>query len=249
MRPTSHDQVNGLIRDLLDRLQTVFGSDLVGAYLYGSAATGDFDPTRGDVDLVVACASEVETRFRNLQTMHRELVLAHQEWNDRIDVIYLSTAALRDLRSESVSLAVISPGEPLHLTEMSPKWSMNWYLVREQGVTLFGPPVRDLIPVVTQDEFVASVRVHLQCWPAWIATSDRPGFHAYAVLTICRALYTCRHGQQLSKVQAAQWAAREFPEWAEVIEQALVWRESPATAGRAPDAINFVNFAVQKTTE
>jgi predicted nucleotidyltransferase len=248
MRPASHDQVNRVIRDLLDRLQTVFGSDLVGAYVYGSAAAGDFDPTRSDVDLVVACASEVKPRFKNLQTMHRELVLAHQEWNDRIDVIYLSTAALHDLRSESVSLAVISPGEPLHLTEMSPKWTMNWYLVREQGVTLFGPPARELIPAVTQDEFVASVRAHLQCWPAWIATSDRPGFHVYAVLTICRALYACRHGQQLSKAQAAQWAAREFPEWARVITDALEWRESPATAP-APNAIDFVKFAVQKAVD
>jgi predicted nucleotidyltransferase len=247
MRPTSHDQVNGLIRDLLDRLQTVFGSDLVGAYLYGSAAAGDFDPTRSDVDLVIACAGEVETRFRDLDTMHRELVLAHQEWNDRIDVIYLSAAALRNPRLESRSLAVVSPGEPLHLTKMSQKWTMNWYLVREQGVTLLGPPAHELIPHVTPDEFLASVRAHLQCWPEWIATSDRPGFHAYAVLTICRALYACRNGQQLSKAQAAQWASREFPEWAEVINQALEWPQSPATSTGPPNAVDFVNFAVHKT--
>lgn len=38
---------------------------------------------------------------------------------------------------------------------------MNWYLVRER-VTLFGPSARELIPAVTQDEFVASVRVHYE---------------------------------------------------------------------------------------
>jgi hypothetical protein len=39
---------------------------------------------------------------------------------------------------------------------------------------------------------------------------------------MCRALYTLRYGVQVSKKQAALWAEKEFPEWATLIEHALM---------------------------
>jgi predicted nucleotidyltransferase len=96
MRPTTHTEVNDLIRDLLERLQAVLGPDLVGVYLYGSAAAGDFDVKRSDVDLVVVCTSEPGNRFPDLERMRRELSLVHRDWNDRIDIIYVSATTLRE---------------------------------------------------------------------------------------------------------------------------------------------------------
>jgi hypothetical protein len=50
-------------------------------------------------------------------------------------------------------------------------------------------------------------------------------------------------------MQAAFWAAREFPEWSAVIEQARTWRESPETGSLSPDAVDFVNVTIQETIE
>lgn len=33
-----------------------------------------------------------------------------------------------------------------------------------------------------------------------------------------RALYTDRYGEQLSKLQAAEWAEQEYPQWASLIQ-------------------------------
>ncbi|HEY6540678.1 MAG TPA: aminoglycoside adenylyltransferase domain-containing protein, partial [Ktedonobacteraceae bacterium] len=49
---------------------------------------------------------------------------------------------------------------------------------------------------------------------------------AYAILTMCRALYTSRNGEQVSKKQAALWAQEQLPEWSQLIGNALVWREA-----------------------
>jgi hypothetical protein len=38
-------------------------------------------------------------------------------------------------------------------------------------------------------------------------------------------------GDQPSKVVAAAWAQREFPEWAPLIRSALVWRKGGVSAG------------------
>jgi len=122
--------------------------------------------------------------------------------------------------------------------------------VREAGVTLLGPPARSLIAVTTHADFASAVRAHVRAWPDWIAGSERAGFHAYAVLSICRALHLIRVGEQVSKPRAAVWAAREYPQWYTVVLNALAWR-SERTLGvsdlRAAEFIAFATGEIQKS--
>jgi hypothetical protein len=45
----------------------------------------------------------------------------------------------------------------------------------------------------------------------------------FTILTMCRALHTIEVGGLASKTQAAAWAAGAMPEWAGLIEGALIW--------------------------
>jgi hypothetical protein len=38
-------------------------------------------------------------------------------------------------------------------------------------------------------------------------------------------LYTCKNGEQVSKKQAALWAQQALPQWSQLIQHALLWRE------------------------
>ncbi len=74
---------------------------------------------------------------------------------------------------------------------------------------------------------------------------------AYAILTLCRALYTYKNGEQVSKKQAAKWAEQEFPEWSKLIQNALLWREDwrneqVAHAETFSDTLEFVHFAISQ---
>jgi aminoglycoside adenylyltransferase-like protein len=74
---------------------------------------------------------------------------------------------------------------------------------------------------------------------------------AYAILTICRALYTYRNGEQVSKKQAAVWAEQEFPEWSSLIQNALLWRadlrnEQIDHADTFPETLRFVHYAISQ---
>ena len=85
-----------------------------------------------------------------LRTMYVAFADRHVEWNDRIETVYIGRGALRTFRTSRGRLAVISPREPFHLRdERARDWAQNWYLVRESGVALYGPPVASLIPPVT----------------------------------------------------------------------------------------------------
>ena len=54
---------------------------------------------------------------------------------------------------------------------------------------------------------------------------EHPG-QAYAILTMCRALYAYNNCWQVSKQQAARWVQSNFPHWAALIGRALEWREA-----------------------
>jgi hypothetical protein len=55
--------------------------------------------------------------------------------------------------------------------------------------------------------------------PEWLRQRD---YQAFAVLTMCRALYTLSEGSVVSKPEAAAWACQTLdPKWRPVIERAL----------------------------
>lgn len=242
-------QVRELVQELLTGIRGVFGDTLEGAYLYGSAVAGDFDPERSDLDLLVAVARDVdEQQLGELRAMHDAFAATHPEWKDRIDAAYLSSAALGRFLERESPIVVITPGEPLNAKRTSPGWAMNWHLVREHGVTLFGPPPASLIAEIRFDDFLAAVNAHMAEMPGRCEASGDPEFRAYAVLTSCRALHAWRERRQVSKRRAAQWASDRMPEWTDVIRWAGArYRSSRAADAEDQDmafrAAGFVRFA------
>jgi Domain of unknown function (DUF4111) len=136
-------------------------------------------------------------------------------------VAYVPAGALWNFRTRTGRIAVISPGEPFHLKAAGRDWLINWYMVREVGVTLCGPPPLALIPEISQPEFVEAVREQAEAWKEWVFKMRTAGAQYYAELTLCRALYTNTHGTQASKKQAALWAKADLPQWTPLIQQSL----------------------------
>ena len=227
MPHTPYADVNRLLELLLSRMLDILRERLIGVYLYGSVATGDFDTGVSDVDLLAATSSDLSAReFDALRSMHLEFARDNPEWEDRIEVAYISVAALRAFRSETGPIAVISPGEPFHMKEAGLDWLANWYCVRENGVALHGPPPHALIAPISREEFAECIRGYAAHWSGRIRDVREPKLQAYAVLTMCRALHLHKTGAQASKRQAALWAQAELPEWSGLIQSALAQREA-----------------------
>jgi len=204
VRITSDTEINDLLSRLTDDIRRSLNHSLVGLYLYGSLVTGDFDKKSSDIDLLAVVRSDVDgDDFDRLDNMHERFIEDHPAWDDRVEVAYVSAPALRKFKTETSNIAVVSPGEPFHLKEAGKDWLMNWYMVREIGVTLFGPSPRTLIPEISKAEFVEAVRDHSRDWAEWVYGMRHRGAQSYAVLTMCRALYTYTHGEQVSKERAA----------------------------------------------
>jgi hypothetical protein len=218
--------VEGLLTRLVDGQTQALGVNLIGSYLFGSVVTGDFEPGISDVDTIAVVRSDLTaTQLTTLERLHRDIAEEMPRWEDRVEVVYLSSQALTTFRTASSAAARISPGEPFHIIEVDHRWLIDWYQLREVGVALCGPPAASLVPVISHDEYVEAVRQHMLAWPDWADGLVTRGAQAYAILTMCRGLRTWRTGEHVSKREAARWACEVLPEYANLIRDAVVWRE------------------------
>ncbi len=227
MHPTPHEDVNSIIQQLLSNIKELLGIKLVGFYLDGSLVLGDFDHDISDIDLVAALSSDMtDPEFGALQKMHADFAKQHKEWEDRIEVCYISTDALASVKSKTSTIANISPGEPFHKRESNIEWIMNWYVLREKSITLFGLPAKTIVEPISKDEFVQAIKAHISSWRKYVNDMHKRKGQAYSILTMCRALYAIKNGEQVSKQQAAKWAMKELPEWSGLIQNAIEWRKT-----------------------
>ena len=218
---------------LAGAIKGVLGVDLVAIYLAGSAVTGGFDPDVSDLDLVVVTAGPaVGLDLAGLELMHREFVHRHPAWSDRIEAVYVGRPTLETFRTSTDRLAVISPGEPLHVRdEAAALWLQNWYLIREVGVALAGPPASDVVPPISWPEFAGAIAAYATELASRIDGDLSPGALAYEVLTVCRASMTVLTDRHVSKLEGADWVSGRLPESAGLIDAALRCRDSRGAVG------------------
>jgi predicted nucleotidyltransferase len=253
MQPTPFFETNELLDSLQSQLEHILGKKLVGLYLYGSVVMGDFDPAISDIDLLAAISSDLHPIEMNaLRKMHSDIVVNTPQWENRLEIAYVPLKALKNFKKQSSKITVISPGEPFHSIEAGRDWLMNWYLVRENGLVVLGPPTRAFIEPVTKAEFLRAVREDVLAWDERMTGEQDRTAQSYAILTLCRGLYTLHHEEQASKLQAVAWVAEEFPQWASLVENALLWRQHPNEenvdhAATFPETRRFVDFVINLT--
>lgn len=231
--PTPYPAINALLADLLIGAQAILGHDLAGFYLDGSLALGDFDPTGSDVDFLAAVARPIAPdTFTALATMHQRITASGRPFATELEGSYIHLAALRRHNPADAVFPNLErgPDEALKWATHHSDWVIHRHIVREYGVALFGPPAATLIAPVSPDDIRVATAGVLRSWwatPAAAAAirAAQPGYLAYVVLTMCRALYALAQGETASKPAAAAWAMRSLDgRWPPLIEGARRWQ-------------------------
>lgn len=251
MPPSQPPEINTLLSEILAALQRVLKDNLHGLYLFGSLVSGDFSEGISDIDLFALLNAHLnEDEFDELDKAHNAFINQNPAWEHRLEIAYLAEDALATFRTHRSPIAVISPGESFNIKDAGQDWAINWYILRQGGQALFGPPVDEVFPHISQQEFVDIVRAQAIEWGDWLPrTRDSERYQAYAVLTLCRALYAVRTGEQPSKPVAGNWVKGEFPQWTELIDWAFAMRVGQVEADLDTDATYarveaFVQFII-----
>jgi hypothetical protein len=242
-------QIAALLQDLAAQLPILLGSNLVGIYLYGSLTQRAFNSKRSDVDCLVV----TERDLNNAQFRKLALWLARASKSNplvaRLQIQFLIKDEVLTMNSKACLYQFGklkrsgSDGNPI-----------IWINVLKSGVILFGVPPESFVPAITPDILFQALERELSYLREEISTKaesewkDVPSYRAYAVLTVCRILYSFRKGTIVSKQRAARWALKYLPdEWCQIILQALEIND--ATDGGKPPTIplprirRFIDFA------
>ena len=226
---TQYPDVNTSLRLFLQGVQAILGDLMVGMYLHGSLATGDFNPQSSDIDFVVVAAQPVyDDLLSALAVFHARLAASGLKWATKLEGAYISKEAIRRYEPEKTSCAWLGADGHFAREPLGNDWVIQSYVIREMGVTVTGSDPKTLIDPILPEDLRRAELATLRWW--WSPQLDNPfrlrsrEYQAYAVLTMCRALYTLQFGTVVSKSCAARWAQTNLGErWVALIQRSLTW--------------------------
>jgi predicted nucleotidyltransferase len=243
-------KVSDILAALIPGVQAALGENLIGVYLRGSLATGDFIDT-SDIDFLVATERPVSgAEAEALIELHARLSALPNPYADRLEGAYIDSASLRRFEPNRRFLTVECE-TPLRWREHETSWLIERWVLREKGIALLGPDQKTLIDPISIEERLEAVRRRLGEWATWAADPHDPvwlpprSHQAYVVETMCRALYTLASGELASKRKAPKWAVSALPEPWRCLVEASVARRSDSTDDDTTiaDVLRFVQWA------
>jgi aminoglycoside adenylyltransferase-like protein/uncharacterized protein DUF5655/nucleotidyltransferase-like protein len=237
----------------VDDLRSTLGAGLVGAYLYGSAVDGGFDPSTSDLDVVVVTARPTdELEFGVLAGLIDRLQEREPDWAGRLDIVFVGHETLANFRAGG-PLVEISHDEPLRRLPDASQYLETWFLMRAADRSLLGPPASSLLPRIDTQEFLRTIAADIDGFISRLEPNDAPGKVAYRVLTVCRIARSLASGAVCTKREGAEWAANRYPEWADLIRAAWDVRAAegernftPAARGDVPGFLQFMSREIRR---
>ena len=248
-QPTPYPDVNLVLRMLLEGAQSILRDHFVGLYLYGSLASGGFNPQTSDIDFLVATDADLsDDLIRDLEALHVRLWNSDLKWAAKLEGAYVPLHTLRRHDPDSAPCPTINEGR-LYLDRQGSDWIIQRYILREYGATVCGPSLKPLIDPVTPDDLRRAVAgVLREWWQPMLADPVRirnREYEVFAILSMCRALYALEYGDIVSKRVAAQWALTTLDErWAELIERAAAWPREPQAA-HLNETLDLIRYTIE----
>jgi hypothetical protein len=255
--PTSFADVNLVLDHFRSHLQALWGSDLLGIYLVGSLALGDFNPRSSDIDFIVVTSTAIAPEgFTALQHIHTQFAASNSPWAERIEAIYVPASALRHRAANTSHYPQIEKGKPLSLAPLEAGWVFQCLTIRDHSMIVIGPNPRALVDTIDTQELYTAATMIVGQWmeqalhdPTWMPWLRQPHAQVFVVQTLCRLLHSLATGIVASKPRAAEWAQETYGEpWATFIEQSLINQHQIGTITQSEEnkTLAFLAFTLER---
>jgi predicted nucleotidyltransferase len=225
------------LREVLDifvsEIVAELRENLVGIYLVGSIALGDFD-LDSDIDFLVVTNTELtEADMKPLQDIQIRVYDIDCYPAKHLEGSYISISDLNSwARVGEKKLYYFDNGSTTYeQSTHDNQWHVRWIL-RECGITLIGQKPETILKAIPIDELMREIKTAmLRKMEIFQRDINRPlDFsnsrfgQSFFVLTYCRMLHTLYTGTVQSKKSGVKWA-KQFvdPKWIKIIDQA--WNE------------------------
>jgi predicted nucleotidyltransferase len=206
------------------------GDSLKAVILHGSVATGQYIPDKSDLDLLVI-ADALDDAARLALTGFAQGITS--QWSGKIDLRVVRTVVAKTPSRAPALEAFVEIGwAPTRCAvtfdiAVEPDLIVEFFVCREDGISLHGPPAAQVIGEVPRDWVLEEADAALARWQA---IGDDPAEAEFTVLTACRIWRFAMDGRRVSKQEAGEWALSMDPSLqvvAESLHQRLEDSEAP----------------------
>ena len=259
LHPTSYEELNAVLEELVTSVQAVLSGSFVGAYLQGSFAIGDYDE-HSDVDFIIAIADELsDDQVSALQALHERVYALDSEWAKHLEGSYFPLAILGDHLACDRDLWYLDHGSRRLVRSDHCNTLVVRTVLREHGIALAGPKSTTLLSPIPVVVLRREIRDVIRDWGEEILLDpDRYRnrfYQGFIVLSYCRMLHDFITGRPGSKRSGAAWAKANLDvKWSRLIDRAWDTRANPAVSVRQPanpadfaSTLEFIKLIMQET--
>ncbi len=219
------ENTHSLLFAFVEASKNCFGENLTGVYLHGSAAMGCFHPETSDLDLIVV-VKDTPDETAKLAFLNQVLKLDQDAPAKGIEMsvvleeycrnfIYPTPFVLHYSRMHHARCIADPTAFVQEMHGTDPDLAAHFMIIFHRGITLFGPPARELFKAPAAKEFRASIELDAED-----AADNILKAPVYGILNLLRVLAYKRDNLLLSKKEAHDWALQnaDFQDFKDLIE-------------------------------
>ncbi|AUH70620.1 aminoglycoside adenylyltransferase domain-containing protein [Legionella sainthelensi] len=243
-----NSEVTALLQEFLYQLRSILLEKFIGLYVGGSIANSSFNPNTSDIDCyIVTSAHLCENTITQIEIMHNQLYSSQLPYAKKVEASYISQIELWDFNPEK-SRPYFNEGK-LYQAPYNSNFIIELFMLRNKGFAISGPPIKNLIQEIsTQDLQLAIKRNLYDYWQVMLfdlVKLSRSDYQVFAILTMCRTLYSIEKGDIASKIGAAKWVIDKYNIWEDLITKALAW-EPDLELNKLNETQQFIKYVLDK---
>ncbi|AZV57398.1 aminoglycoside adenylyltransferase domain-containing protein [Clostridium sp. AWRP] len=229
-----NEKVPNILRPMLYEyevnLKKYFGSKIFGVYLYNSVALGGFDKDKSDIDFITILNKDFEDKDISIVTLIHNELNSKFKYAKRMEGMYLTKDKVGKPNSK-IEPYLYFCDEKLNSYGYYDINYVTWWTLKYNGIPINSPNVSSLNINVQWNNIVETMNYNLNSY--WknklceknIFLSDE--WIEFAVLTLCRILYTLDNKSIATKIESAKYTIMNIPdEYKLIIEEAIRIRKN-----------------------
>ncbi len=248
--PIMYAEINELLQALVMQIQSILKNELIGVYIGGSLASNNFDCETSDIDCYIITTNGLSKNvLTKIEEMHKQFYSSKLHYAKKIEASYIPHKDILNVDSNSMR-PYFNEGH-FHLAQYGSNYVIELHVLRENGVTIVGPEIKNLIKELSPQNLKQAVKRNLnEYWKNIlqdIPKLNRSDYQVFAILTMCRTLYSLETGLITSKLVAAQWALQKLDSHRKnLIEQAIVWCPDQEI-NKLDETRTFIKYVISKS--
>lgn len=243
----THPILTDLFQELNDRIGLY---TVVGFYLGGSLALGDFDEERSDLDFLIVLGKGIDdVMLDELRQIHKQI---RQNNKNRLytnyEGTYLTAQQAIDPRTSNMHAPHLGSDGHFGIEDHGPELIIDLWKIRKSGFVVYGKEPAKVIGHISNEEMIeAKVDLFNSWWLPKLESKEPMDdeYQAYAVLTMTRILYGIANLDEVSKKKSAEWCIANYQNYGPLIKAAQDWKP-----GHSFNMLNkvyeFIDFSKQQ---